>query len=324
MSHSNSKSWFRRFRYRLSQRSRILTQTAICTNHNRIVTVGILILLWYLPFWIGSLAHGILIGVSTPVLNIGFLYLGVDILWRQRQNLIAETIYDDERLLGYLLIMGSVVYFPFCLSSLSLQALLCMTILLGIAICNWGTAAVRKYPLAIALILISVYPSLDFLSYAVRTTLADGQLERLMAWLGGIALSWIGQPVFVQDTLLSLSTNFDPQKAVEVAAGCSGFDMAFSIAGFAFMMGLYLKQSWQKTLILIAIGVALALAFNVPRIMLMTLAIVYWGKDAFEFWHGPIGGQIFAGVLFTVYYYLAMALIHWKPGKVKSKFNSRS
>ena len=42
------------------------------------------------------------------------------------------------------------------------------------------------------------------------------------------------------------------------------------------------------------IGIVLALAFNVPRIVLMTLAVVYWGKDAFEFWHGAWGGQIFS------------------------------
>ncbi|HTL88448.1 MAG TPA: archaeosortase/exosortase family protein, partial [Leptolyngbya sp.] len=59
----------------------------------------------------------------------------------------------------------------------------------------------------------------------------------------------------------------------------------------------------SRTLIqLIAIGIGLALTLNVLRISVMVLAAVYWGEAAFEFWHGTIGGQIFSGVLFTLYY----------------------
>lgn len=140
-----------------------------------------------------------------------------------------------------------------------------------------------------------------------------------MAWLGGNALSMIGQPVSVQGPFLSLSSTMNPEKAVEVASGCSGFDMAFPIAGFAFIMGMFFKQSWRKTFALMAIGVVLALAFNVPRIMLLAFAVVYWGKDSFEFWHGPIGGQIFSMIMLTAYYYIAMAIINYKPKRVIQK-----
>ena len=54
------------------------------------------------------------------------------------------------------------------------------------------------------------------------------------------------------------------------------------------------------------IGIVLALAFNVPRIVLMTLAVVYWGKDAFEFWYGAWGGQIFSAIVMTTYYQIIM------------------
>ncbi len=305
-----------RIREQLARRSRTLIKTASKTNHNRIITCGVLVLLFFLPTWLGFIWHDTLKGASTPLLNLGFLYLGLDIFWRHRQTLAADPPPDEERVTGYLLILGSAACFPFFLSSSSLQAVLCMLILLGIAICNWGITAIQKLPLATLMILFSVYPSLDFLGFSVRRTLTGDQLERVMAWLTSIAFSLIGQPVSVQGPLLSLSQNLDPQKAVEVASGCSGFDMAFPIAGFAFMMGLYLKQTWQKTALLIVIGIVLALVFNIPRIMLLAYAVVYWGKSSFEFWHGPIGGQIFAGILFTVYYYAAMAIINHKPKKI--------
>lgn len=37
---------------------------------------------------------------------------------------------------------------------------------------------------------------------------------------------------------------------------------------------------------MMVVGAGLALVFNIPRIMLLTLASVYWGKERFNFWHG--------------------------------------
>jgi exosortase/archaeosortase family protein len=60
---------------------------------------------------------------------------------------------------------------------------------------------------------------------------------------------------------------------------------------------------------LIVMGWTVAMVLNVPRIMLLAIASVYWGEHSFEFWHGPIGGQMFSAVMFTVYYYIAMWLV---------------
>jgi len=318
VSQSKSVSRLEKLGRSLSRRSRVLSKTALKNNHNRIVTCGVLVLLYFFPAWLEAIWHSVLKGSSTPILNAGFLYLGLDIFWKQRKKLAAEPVPDEERILGYLFILGSAACFPFFLSSVSFQALLCMGVLVGIGIGNWGITALQKHPLATVLTLSSVYPSLDFLGNTLRKTLTGDQLEVVMTWLGSTALAAIGQPVSMQGTILSLSTTLDPVKSVEVGSGCSGFDMAFPIAGFALMMGLYLNQSWPKIAALIAIGVALALAFNVPRIMLLAFAVVYWGKASFDFWHGPIGGQIFATVLFTLYYYAAMSIINWKPKKANS------
>jgi hypothetical protein len=44
-------------------------------------------------------------------------------------------------------------------------------------------------------------------------------------------------------------------------------------------------------------------------VMLLAIASVYWGKASFEFWHGPIGGQMFAMVLFTIFHYMVMYVV---------------
>ncbi|GEM_PF-447378 len=296
----------------VKQRSLWLLKQSIQTNHNRVLTCGFLVLLFYLPAWCVIIGSEFIHGSSTPLLNIGFLYLGLDLLWRQRQQLVAVSANGADQMVGYLLILGCATFFPFCLASISLQSLVCMVILVGIALCCWGMEFFPQHIRAVVLLLIGIYPDLVFLTNTLRKTLTGNQLECFTAWLGGLALRVIGQTVTVDGSLLSLSTTIEAGKAVEVASGCSGFDMALVLAGVGVIMGLFFHCPRTKTIALAITGIALALIFNVPRIMLLTFAVVYWGKDSFEFWHGPIGGQIFSTLLLTVYYYTAMGIIHHK------------
>jgi exosortase/archaeosortase family protein len=77
--------------------------------------------------------------------------------------------------------------------------------------------------------------------------------------------------------------------------------MAMTMVVASFVLGLFLKQSWAKIVALMVVGAVLALVFNIPRIMLVTSASVYWGKYWFDFWHDSWGSQIFVSVLFTIY-----------------------
>ena len=301
----------------VKQRSRWLLQQSIQNSHKRILTCGCLVLLFYLPTWCFFIGKAFASGGSTPLLNVVFIYLGLDALWRQRHQLTAVSDNDADRVLGYLLILGSAICFPFCLTSVSLQALVCMVILIGMALCCWGMERLQQQMRSILLLLIGIYPDLVFLTSTLRKTLTGNQLESLMAWLSGLALRGIGQPVTVDGSILSLSTTIEAGKAVEVGSGCSGFDMALVLAGVGVIMGLFFHCSRTKTITLAIAGVSLALLFNVPRIMLLAFAVVYWGHGSFEFWHGPIGGQIFSTILLTVYYYAAMGIINRKTPKAK-------
>ena len=288
------------------------------SNHNRIVTCGVLVCLFYFPLWLSIVGRETLNGSADTLLNFGFIYLGVQGLLESRQQLALYKPADDDRLLGYLLILSGAAIFPLFLSSTSLQALLCMLILVGIAVCTWGAAIFRNYAVPLVLLIVSVYPQLGFVGNTLRRTLTANQLEIWMAWLSSLGFQAVGQAAIAQDQFLSLSADFDATKAVEVASGCSGFDMAFVLAGVGLILGLFFKQPWSKILLLIILGVVLALVFNVPRIMLLAIAVVYWGQESFKFWHGSIGGQIFSTLLLTCYYYAAMPLISRKPTKTSS------
>ncbi|MGV0024923.1 cyanoexosortase C [Phormidesmis priestleyi] len=288
-----------------------LTSLSLSTPHHRIVTFGLLMGLFYLPDWLRIVGGSAFSGSANLFFNFGCLYLGIDRLWRHRTSLSNTTAAEEERLTGYLIIFGAAAFLPFCLSSVSLKALLWAVILICIAYSSWGIGFFKTHRTAILLILMSLYPNWTYLFREVWVmSTPPHTLDNFMAWAGSIALQAIGQPAIAKQFVIEL-----PKGAVQVGFVCNGFEMAVTLAGASLLLGLWLKQTRLVILAMITVGVVLALAFNVPRIMLLTIASVYWGKASFDFWHGPWGGQMFSTVLFTVYYYMVMWIVEKQTKK---------
>lgn len=294
-----------------------LFQEGMRTRHRRIVTIASLVAACYLPTWLGIAIWGISQGKSDFILNLGAIGVGLQILWPQRSSFHSISVGGDDRFLGYALIalgVSTFIFFHSITWSASLQALATMMILSGILWSSWGLEVFQKFPLAIILLLTSLYPDLIFIAIRFfRFFTSEDMLEHIMAWGGSFGLRLLGYAAQSEGAVLSIPS----QGSVLVAAGCTGFEMAFNLGGIGFLMGHFMNLNRKKMLILMVAGVVLAWFCNVPRIMLLAIASIYWGKSSFEFWHGPIGGQIFAGILFTIYYYVAMGIIDRKP-KVKT------
>lgn len=295
----------------LSQSSYNLMCSAVKTNHGRIVLSGLSVGLCYLPTWSADLWIRAIQGSTGLVLISGVLVFGLRTLWKQRKQLAQLAASPEDQLLGHLLILSGVVLFPFCRFAFWSQALLWLLILIGIAISHWGVNFFIKYSLPASLIALSVYPRPGIAARILwEVTTPPYLLERFMAWSGTLALRAIGQPATHVGQFIYL-----PAGSVEVNWGCNGFNMAFAMAITGFLFGLFFRQSRVKIIALMVGGIILALILNIPRIMLVTLAAVYWGDKWFNFWHGSWGAQIFVGILFTVYYYIVMAIIKRKPTK---------
>ncbi|KAM3112587.1 cyanoexosortase C [Phormidesmis sp. 146-33] len=291
-----------------------LLKYSIKTPHHCIVTFGVLVGACYFPTWFSILWRSTLNGSPSVLLNAAFIYLGVQHLWQQRSRIKQLRAAEDDRVIGYLMILGGAGFFPFCRFSSSLEAFICMLVLVGIVLSTWGSAFLLKYRLPAVLLLASLYADYVYLSSTVWRLLTPlNMLENGMAWFAGLALRAIGQPAVSLNDTITLPTG-----GVQVLGGCSGFDMAITLAFTGLVLGLFLKLNWLRTIGLIGFGITLALLTNIPRIVLLTFASVYWGKASFEFWHGPIGGQIFSGVLFTLYYYLIMWMLQLQPRKSRS------
>jgi exosortase len=279
--------------------------------HSRIVTIAILFVISFVPAWLVSIGGGVIEGRSDSILNFGFLFLGLQTIYQRRQQLKTLAVGGDDRFLGYALIAAGVVTAIAGLS-LSFRAMATMIIVLGIGLSSWGMGFFARCWMAVGFILFSIYPDTSFIAIRVcRLLTSENMLEHGMAWAGSLGLQMMGYAAQSRGINVML-----PQGGVVVAPGCSGFDMLYTLSGCSILFGLFMGASWRRIVSLVGFSLVLALVCNVPRIMVLTLASVFWGKASFEFWHGPIGGQLFSAVMFTVYYYVAMAMIAPKAKSV--------
>lgn len=285
------------------------------TVHGKIVFVSFLVGSIFLPTWFRTVFTELLDGNSAALMNIGFLYVGIHSFWKHRQSLRKLSSESRDLFIGYAVLLVGIAWLLFCQHSTSLQAAALMLILIGVTWSSFGILFFRYFASPFLLVLLSIYPNYAFL--AARTWHAVTPpflLENLMAWLGSLALNIVGQPAIAESRWITL-----PAGAVVVGPRCSGFDMAFEVSACSLILGLILNQRWRRIVLAVTLAILLSLLFNIPRIMLLTLAAVYGGEQSFEFWHGPWGGQIFSVAMLTVYYYIAMAIYSQKLYSQKPK-----
>jgi exosortase/archaeosortase family protein len=279
---------------------------ALRSWHGRFLLLGLTVGLFYLPAWLPQLiVRGAQGSAGLPLISAA-VFLGGRQLWVNRHGIGKLQASEEDRVIGYMLIMASAALFPFLRFAIWPQAILWFLTLVGIALSSWGLAFFIRYPLPPLLVAITVYPKPGIFARIIWEALTPYKfLEQIMARAGATALRLVGQPAVSEGTIVAIP----PAGAVDVDWACNGFNMAFTMAAAGLIMGLFLKQRWPGVLAIMTLGTVLALLFNVPRIMLLAFAAIHWGDEAFKFWHGHWGGQIFSGVLFTVYYYAVMGYV---------------
>lgn len=242
------------------------------SQHNRIVSAGLLVVaLCYLPIWLKVTIRLILDGSLGLLLNSALIFLGVRQLWQCRTDLARSSASLEDRIVGYLLMGVGVAAFFGYNAQIFAQVLSVAMILVGAAYSCWGLRFFYKYWLPALLLLLSVHPNLSRVAYQLWLAFTPPDiLEQWMAAWGSRLLNVMGQPAIAQGRYILLASS-----GVEVAPGCSGFEMAFTVAAVSLVFGMALKSATWRTMLLTGSAIALALVCNVPRIMLMTLASVY-------------------------------------------------
>lgn len=289
-------------------------RSLIKTNHGRIVLLGLVIGLFYFPLWIHDLVIRSVGGSTGLALISCAALMALFPLWKNRQPLFQLVASEEDRIIGHLLILGSVAIFPFFRSELWAQALIWLFVLIGITLSTWGATFFIKYPLTTFLIPLTVYTRPGVLAQGTwRFLMPPNMLENIMATASVKVLQLMGQAAVAQGRFITMPAG----GAVEVAWRCNGFNMAVAMAVTGLLLGIFFKRTRFQIARLMLVGAVVGLVFNVPRVMLMAMAHAYWGKWWFDFWHGSWGAQIFVGVLFTVYYYVAMAMLNRQKHSLK-------
>lgn len=241
-------------------------------------------------------------GIPQPILSVIAIGLAVRQLRHQRNRKEPEI---EDQWLGSGLVLGGLVLFYSYYPAIAPQLFSCVVILIGGVLSDQGWKFLRRNWVAIALLTASLHPNWERVArHLWGIFVPQDALAEWMAWGGSWVLKAIGQPITRQEEFLIL-----PAGSVEVASGCDGFSMSLVVAISAVMIGLAFRVRGWAIAQLIAIGIAMAVILNVFRIAVMVLAAVYWGKESFEFWHGTIGGQIFSGILFTLYHYAIQPIL---------------
>ncbi|MGB2925559.1 MAG: cyanoexosortase C [Limnothrix sp.] len=278
--------------------------------HSRIVAIGAIAVSVFFPFWIYDIVSGTINGAASLLL-IALAGFGFFQLWQRRSKLAQLEVSAEDVWLGHALIFAAILAVPFCFSTEWMQKVDFYIFLVGAATSSWGLGFFQKYPLPVFLIFAGFFPQpTAFAKIVWQTFTPQLALERFMAVAGALGLKAIGQSPTVNWDIIALPTG-----AVRVDWGCNGFDLATIAAVTSLLLGVFWKQPAWKVTLFVLMGIFFSLLANVPRIVLMTLASVYWGPESFEFWHGFWGGQIFLSILFTVHYYAMLALLDWKIGE---------
>ena len=286
----------------------------IKTNHGRIVLLGLFIGLIYFPVWVYDLVLRSIKGSTGLALISCAALMALVPLWKNRQYLTQLSASEEDQAIGHLLILGSVAIFPFFRSEMWAQALIWLFILIGITLSTWGAAFFAKYPLTTFLLPLTVYTRPGIIAQGTwRFVMPPNFLENIMAAASVKVLQLMGQAAVAQGRFITMPTG----GAVEVAWRCNGFNMAVAMAVTGLLLGIFFKRTRSQIARLMLVGAVVGLVFNVPRVMLMAMAHAYWGEWWFDFWHGSWGAQIFVGVLFTVYYYMAMAMLNRQKQSLK-------
>jgi exosortase D (VPLPA-CTERM-specific) len=187
--------------------------------------------------------------------------------------------------LGFaLLVLGELSTF----NSASLYGFVLALAGLAMALAGGGVA---KCLLPAFVYLCFAIPPPDFLYVDV-----SARLQLIASTLAVDALDGLGIPVSQDGNVIDLGLY-----KLQVVEACSGLRYLFPLTSFSFLAAYMLKDRWWKRVWVFLFAVPIAVALNVARIVIVGVAVAFWGIDMAEgFLHAFEGWVIFmacAGLL---------------------------
>lgn len=127
-----------------------------------------------------------------------------------------------------------------------------------------------------------------------KVSILDAKIARLMLWYVGFDVQRTGDLVIL------------PKGAIKVASSCSSFDLLGLLWQSAIVLCLCFTIANNKKIILFSCSTLIAFVVNGIRLCLMAVLVANQSNEAFLYWHGDEGAEIF-----TTAAILLLAGVYW-------------
>ena len=173
-----------------------------------------------------------------------------------------------------------------------------MMAVLGLGLLASGIKGLKQYWRELIIVLLLSLPESSFLQIIeelFNITTLTANFAVLLLWYLGFSVSRQGANIFL------------PNGAVSVAVFCTGISNALLLLKLSVLFILMFPTDWLKKII-VMIG-AIFIAFVTSGIRVAVMAVVVSNQEAFKYWHGPQGNQIFATISILIYGLLCRVLL---------------
>jgi cyanoexosortase A len=261
---------------------------------------------WSTPqFWLVALAGGL---IATHIslswrqdaefsqLSLSILAWGavLSLLWDKHHKLNLESNLFST-VIGSILITFVLLRFALMTSFDSVFSFLPFIAALGLALLASGFKGLRQYWPELLVILILNAPVSFFISRV-------GILAIYTTKFATAILTYLGVQFYNQGVYIIMANG----KAVEVAAGCSGWETMFPLLKLSVLfLVMFPTKLIGKILVPIA-AVAVSFVVNGARVAIMAILMGHSTREAFDYWHKGTGSQVFfliSALLFGIFCY---------------------
>jgi len=229
----------------------------------------------------------ITIGQSAIATSVGWLALLYFLWQKQKLSLPELRVPTWLRGIGLVLLFWMIVRALLRRGSLEILSIffpvVTFTGLLMLAV-GWQGIKAYKWEFMISAFLSMPLGSIDFIADALKIPVIDAQIATFV-------LHYFGFEVLRKGTEIYL-----PGGAVEIASACSSFSTIISILILVFALIVVFPISHLKQIVLVLGTILSVLFINSFRMGLLAILISNKQQDAFQYWHGSAGAEIFSNI----------------------------
>ncbi len=260
-------------------------------------------------FWLLTIA-GLLIALNWHLAKYNSVYLifwfaAFYITWSNKNNRSFDSdIFSTT--IGLMLITWVLVR---CILSDNITDTLAriypLISLLGICFIASKITKIKQYWREIVIVSLTGFPFeiiFGLLSPTESISILDAKLSRILLW-------YVGFDVHQADNIVFLPTG-----SIKIAGPCSSFALLWLMMQFCLVIYLCFSLKNYQKILLGFWATIIALVVNGLRLCLMAILVANNHNEAFEYWHGSSGAEIFTTIAILLF-----ALAYWLLTRQKNE-----